>query len=76
MLAAGMRIDQIQTALKEGVPFEIATAAGDKFRVNDAAHLWIAPERGAVVLMTDDELVHIIPFLTMTSLTYLKPRQR
>jgi hypothetical protein len=68
-----MRIDQIETALREGVPFEITTAAGDKFRVNDQSRLWVARERGAVVIMTDDELVHIVPFLTMTSLTYLRP---
>jgi len=67
-----MRIDQIQTALNEGTPFEITTAAGDKFRVSDKSRLWISPARGAAVLMTDDELVHIVPFLTMTSLTYLK----
>ena len=70
-----MRIDQIETALVEGVPFEITTAAGDKFRVTDKSRLWIARERGAAAVMTDDELVHIIPFVTMTSLTDLKPRK-
>lgn len=70
-----MRINQIEAALNEGVPFEITTAAGDRFRVTDKSRLWIARERGAAVVMTDDELVHIIPFLTMTSLTYLKPQK-
>lgn len=71
-----MRIEQIETALNEGIPFEITTAAGDKFRVTDRSRLWIARERGAAVMMTDDELVHIVPFLTMTSLTYLRPEKQ
>ena len=70
-----MRIEQIETALNEGVPFEITTAARDRFRVNDKSRLWIARQRGAVFVMTDDELVHVITFLTMTSLNYLKPQK-
>jgi hypothetical protein len=67
-----MRIEQLQTAIREEIPFEIATASGDKFRVTDRNKVIIAEGRGAMVLVTDDDLVDVIPFLTMTNLTYLK----
>jgi hypothetical protein len=38
-------IDQIKTALNEGVPFVITTPGGDKFRVSDKSQLWIARKR-------------------------------
>jgi hypothetical protein len=69
-----MRIEQIETALREDVPFEIATASGEKFQVTAKEKVIVADKRGAIVLMTDDDLVHVIPFLTMTSLTYLRPK--
>ncbi len=67
-----MRIDQIRLALQEEIPFEIATAAGDKFRVEDRENLAIREQSGAVSLITEDGLVHVIPLLIMTSLTYLR----
>ena len=71
-----MRVEQIETALKEGLPFEIATAGGDKFRVNEANQVAFVRHGGAVSIVTDDDLVHVVPFLTMTSLTYLKENKR
>jgi len=68
-----MRIEQLNLALREGLPFEIATAAGDKFRVHHAHQLAFAEGAGAVFIVTDDGLGHIIPLLTMTSITYLNP---
>ncbi|MBM3840969.1 MAG: hypothetical protein FJ398_24040 [Verrucomicrobia bacterium] len=68
-----MRVEQIKTALREGLPFEITTAAGDKFMVNQAHQLAFVETGGAVSVVTDDGLVHVIPLLTMTSLTYLRP---
>jgi hypothetical protein len=66
-----MRIEQIETAKREGMPLQITTAGGEKFRVQNPEHLIIMPKYGAVFLITDDELVHVVPLLTMTSLTYL-----
>ena len=66
-----MRIEQIRLALSEGLPFEIATAAGDKFRVEARENMAIREKSGAVSLITEDGLVHVIPLFTMTSLTYL-----
>lgn len=68
-----MGIEQIQTAIHEGIPFEIETAAGCRFTVTSPERIVVVPGRGAIVLVTEDDLVHVIPFLTMTSLTYLKP---
>ena len=68
-----MRIEQISLALREGLPFEITTAAGDKFRVRHAHQLAFAQGAGAVSVVTDDGLVHIVPLLTMTGITYLGP---
>jgi hypothetical protein len=66
-----MRIEQIKVALKEGLPFEIATAAGDKFRVNESHQLAFVENSGAVSVVTEDGLVHVVPLLTMTSISYL-----
>lgn len=68
-----MRIEEIRAAMNEGIPFEIETAAGRKFVVTDRERIIIAPGRGAAIILTEDELVHIVPFLTMTSLAYLYP---
>ena len=70
-----MRIDQIRVALNEGLPFEIATAAGDKFRVEERNQLAFVEHGGAVVVVTSDGLAHVIPLLTMTSITYLPPSE-
>ena len=68
----GMRIEQINLALREGLPFEITTAAGDKFRISRAHQLAFAEGSGVVFIVTDDGLGHIVPLLTVTSITYLK----
>ena len=66
-----MRIEQLETAKREGMPLQITTAGGEKFRVSLPERLIIMPNYGAAFVITDDDLVHVVPFLTMTSLTYL-----
>jgi hypothetical protein len=46
-----MNIENIKTALKEGIPFEITTASGDKFRVEDEFQVALNPKRGVAILL-------------------------
>jgi hypothetical protein len=71
-----MRLEQINLALREGLPIEIATAGGDKFRISHAHQLAYAEGSGAVFIVSDDGLAHIVPLLTMTSITYLGSKQK
>jgi hypothetical protein len=69
-----MTKDQIQTAMNEGIPFLIRMADGEKYEVTDRNR--IALGRTAVILVGDDDMPHILPLLTMTGISYLKPKRR
>jgi hypothetical protein len=69
-----MTRDQIQTAINEGIPFEIRMADGAKYRVRERYQLAIG--RTWVVVIDDKDLAHILPLLTMTGITHLKPRAK
>ena len=71
-----MRLEQINLAIREGLPFEITTAGGDNFRINNAHQLAYAAGSGAVFIVTEDGLAHIVPLLTMTSINYLGAKQK
>jgi len=62
--------NQIQTAIKEGIPFEIRMADGAKYRVQEQYQ--IAVGRTSVVVFDNKDLAHILPLLTMTGITYLR----
>jgi len=66
-----MTRDQIQTAIKEGLPFMIRMADGATYKVRE--HYQVAVGRTSVVVFDDKDLAHILPLLTMTGITYLKP---
>jgi hypothetical protein len=68
-----MNIENIKTALKEGIPFEITTAAGDKFRVDDEFQVALNPKRGVAVVLREDGSPTLVSLLTITSLEYLNP---
>ena len=68
-----MKIENIKTALKEGVPFEITTAAGDKFRVDDEFQVALNPKRGVAILLREDGSPTLVSLLTITSLEYPNP---
>ena len=68
-----MTKDQIQTAIREGIPFVIKMADGEKYDVLDPFK--IALGRTTVILVGDDDMPHILPLLTMTGISYLKPKQ-
>ena len=70
---SAMNLENIKTALKEGIPFEITTAAGDKFRVDDEFQVALNPKRGVAVVLREDGSPTLVSLLTITSLEYLNP---
>ena len=70
-----MNIENIKTALREGIPFEITTAAGEKFRVKDEFQFALNPKRGVAILLREDGSPTLLSLLTITSLEYLSPNQ-
>jgi hypothetical protein len=66
-----MTRDKIQTAINEGIPFLIKMADGEKYEVADRYR--IALGKTTVILVGKDDMPHILPLLTMTGISYLKP---
>jgi hypothetical protein len=65
-----MTRDQLQTAIREGVPFVIKMADGEKYEVTDRYR--VALGATSVILVGDDDMPHVLPLLTMTGVSYLK----
>ena len=65
-----MTREQVETAIKEGIPFVIKMADGEKYQVPEAYR--IALGRTTVIVVGDDDMPHILPLLTMTGISYLK----
>lgn len=68
-----MTKDHIQTAIKEGIPFLIKMADGEKYEVNSPYQ--IALGRSNVIVVGKDDMPHVLPLLTMTGISYLKPKK-
>ncbi len=60
----------IETAIAEGIPFEIRMADGTRYRVKERYQ--VAVGRTSVVVFDDKDLAHLLPLLTVTGITYLK----
>ena len=69
-----MTRNQIQTAINEGIPFEIKMADGEKYKIRERYQ--VAVGRTSVVVFDDKDLAHILPMLTMTGITYLKKNSK
>ena len=69
-----MTRDQIQTAIKEGIPFLIRMADGEKYEVSEAYR--VALGRTNVIVVGEDDMPHILPLLTMTGISYLKAKKK
>jgi hypothetical protein len=65
-----MTRDKIETAIREGIPFTIKMADGEKYDVRDRYR--IALGLTTVIVVGDDDMPHILPMLTMTGISYLK----
>jgi hypothetical protein len=61
---------QVETAIDEGLPFQIKMADGAKYTVRQRYQ--VALGRTSVAVFDDKDLVHSLPLLTMTAITYLK----
>jgi hypothetical protein len=70
-LRLGVTRDHVLTAIREGIPFEIKMADGERYEVDDRDR--IAVGKTSVVVFDNRDLPHILPLLTMTGLSYLKP---
>jgi hypothetical protein len=66
-----MTRDKIQTAIDEGLPFLIRMADGEKYEVADRYR--IALGNTTVIVVGKDDMPHVLPLLTMTGISYLKP---
>ena len=70
---ASMTRDQILTAVREGIPFAIRMADGEKYEVMDQHK--VAVGRTNVIVVGADDMPHILPMLTMTGISYLKSKR-
>ena len=68
-----MTRDKIDMALREGIPFVIKMADGEKYEVTDRSQ--VALGRTTVVVIDKDDLPHLLPMLTMTGISYLKGKK-
>ncbi len=66
-----MNINDIQTAMNEGIPFVIRMADGEKYEVTERSQIALGKTRVAVIDRND--LLHVLPLLTITGISYLKP---
>lgn len=65
----GMTRDVLETAVREGIPFVIKMADGEKYEVHARDRIIVGVAR--VVLMDDRDIPHVLPMLTMTGVSYL-----
>ena len=63
----------IETAIREGIPFVIKMADGEKYEITDP--LKIALGKIYVMLVGKDTNPHVLPMLTMTGISYLPNAQ-
>jgi hypothetical protein len=68
-----MTKDQIETAIREGVPFVIKMADGEKYEVLDRYK--VALGKTTVIVVGEDDMPHVLPLLTMTGISYLPPKK-
>jgi len=64
-----MTLDILETAVKEGIPFVIKMADGEKYEVRERSQ--IAWRKANVVVMDEKGSPHVLPLLTMTGVSYL-----
>jgi hypothetical protein len=69
-----MTRDQIETAIKEGIPFVIKMADGEKYEVFDKYR--IALGKTSVIVVGDDDMPHVLPLLTMTGISYMNANRK
>ena len=66
--------DTLETAIREGIPFVIKMADGEKYPVTNSHQLALG--RTNVVVIDKRDLPHLLPLLTMTGISYLKKTKK
>jgi len=66
-----MTRDQLETAIREGIPFVIKMADGEKYQVSNRYQ--IALGKTTVIVVDEKDVAHMLPLLTMTGISCLKP---
>ena len=59
---------EILTAVREGIPFLIKMADGEKYPVQESYEIAVGKTR---VMVFKDDVAHLLPFPMMTGITYL-----
>ena len=67
-----MTRDQVETTIREEIPFVIKMADGEKYEVSDRNR--IALGKTTVIVVGEDDMPHVLPLLTMTGISYLKKK--
>ncbi|MBM3841137.1 MAG: hypothetical protein FJ398_24915 [Verrucomicrobia bacterium] len=67
-----MTRDQIETAIREGIPFVIKMADGEKYQIADRYR--VALGKTTVIVVGDNDVPHVLPLLTMTGISYLEKK--
>jgi hypothetical protein len=67
-----MTRDQIETAIREGIPFVIRMADGEKYEVSERYR--VALGKTTVIVVGDNDMPHVLPLLTMTGVSYLEKK--
>ena len=65
-----MTKSKVETAIREGIPFVIKMADGEKYHVTDRFR--IALGNTTVIVVGDDDMPQVLPLLTMTGISYVK----
>ena len=60
-------------AVREGIPFAIRMADGEKYKVTDQHK--VAVGRTNVIVVGSNDMPHNLPMLTMTGISYLKSKK-
>ena len=63
-----MTRQQMQTAVREGIPFEIRMADGERNNVSDRYR--VAVGKATVIVVGEDDMPQFLPLLTMTGIRY------
>jgi hypothetical protein len=64
-----MTRDVVEPAVREGVPFLIKMADGEKYRLSARDRIIVGNTR--IVVMDEKDVPHMLPMLTMTDVGYL-----
>jgi hypothetical protein len=67
-----MTRNHLETAIREGTPFEIRMADGRSYVVPDALHIFLGKVHAVVI--GEEEMPTVLPLLTMTGVAYLKQK--